>query len=102
MPRGNQCVCPGNQQENANGVCVPPAAVQLKCVKGHVPRGNQCVCPGKQQENANGVCVPPAAVQLKCDQGTCAARQPVRLPGETTGERQRRLCAAGGRAAEVR
>ena len=58
---GNQCVCPGAQTENANGVCVPPAAAQLKCVKGHVPRGNQCVCPGAQTENANGVCVPPAA-----------------------------------------
>ena len=76
--RARQMCVPGEQQENANGVCgsaaqggAGGAGAAEGCVKGHVPwRRQTCVCPGDQQENANGVCGRPAARErLKCDKG---------------------------------
>ena len=96
MCRGAISASARAQTENANGVCVaPPAAAQLKCVKGHVPQGNQCVCPGAQTENANGVCVPPAAAQLKCVKGHVPRGNQCVCPGAQT-ENANGVCVAAG------
>ena len=49
---GNACVCPGDQIDNAEGVC------ELRCLGGMTQTSETlCDCPAGQTENANGICV---------------------------------------------